>query len=252
MEKIVYYSDELNDEFSGDDITPRVIDDNYKYYFKNPLRKLTHIFWYRIIANPIAHLYLFFKFRHKIRNKKCMKKIKGSYFIYGNHTHHIIDAVMPTMISGFKDAYIITNANNVSIPHIGLVARSLGAIPLPDTNGALRNFTKCIKYHVEKKHAIAIYPEAHIWPYSTYIRNFKDASFRYPIEYNKPVFSSTTIYHKKKNKIISETYIDGPFYPDMNLPKKDARKKLRDDVYNAMVDRSKLNTVEIIKYIKKD
>ena len=38
----------------------------------------------------------------------------------------------------------------------------------------------------------------------------------------------------------------------MNLPTKDARKKLRDEVYNAMVERSKLNTVEIIKYVKKD
>ena len=29
--KIIYYSDELNDEFSSAKITPRVIDENYKY-----------------------------------------------------------------------------------------------------------------------------------------------------------------------------------------------------------------------------
>ena len=60
-EKIVYYEDELNDEFSGDDITPRIIDDNYKYITKNIFKKITHFFWYRIIANPLAHMYLFFK-----------------------------------------------------------------------------------------------------------------------------------------------------------------------------------------------
>ena len=35
--KINYYKDELNDEFSGANITPRVIDENYKYIHKNPL-----------------------------------------------------------------------------------------------------------------------------------------------------------------------------------------------------------------------
>ena len=31
-QKIIYYKDELNDEFSGPKITPIKIDENYKYY----------------------------------------------------------------------------------------------------------------------------------------------------------------------------------------------------------------------------
>ena len=34
-QEIYYYSDELNDEFSGSHITPRVIDEKYKYLHKN-------------------------------------------------------------------------------------------------------------------------------------------------------------------------------------------------------------------------
>ena len=34
-QEIIYYSDELNDEFSGAEITPRKIDENYKYIHKN-------------------------------------------------------------------------------------------------------------------------------------------------------------------------------------------------------------------------
>ena len=30
--KVIYYKDELNDEFSGAKITPRVIDEKYKYF----------------------------------------------------------------------------------------------------------------------------------------------------------------------------------------------------------------------------
>ena len=34
--KIIYYQDELNDEFSEAQIKPRIIDENYKYIHKNP------------------------------------------------------------------------------------------------------------------------------------------------------------------------------------------------------------------------
>ena len=35
--QVYYYKDELNDEFSGAEITPRIINENYKYIHKNPL-----------------------------------------------------------------------------------------------------------------------------------------------------------------------------------------------------------------------
>lgn len=35
------------------------------------------------------------------------------------------------------------------------------------------------------------------------------------------------------------SYIDGPFYPDINLNKKEAQKKLRDIVYEKMCERAK-------------
>ena len=47
------------------------------------------------------------------------------------------------------------------------------------------------------------------------------------------------------------TYIDGPLFADENLSSKEARKALRDAVYEKMCERSKLNTVELIQYIKK-
>ena len=35
--KVIYYEDELNDEFSGTYIKPIKIDENYKYLHKNPI-----------------------------------------------------------------------------------------------------------------------------------------------------------------------------------------------------------------------
>ena len=53
--KVIYYSDELSDEFAGDDITARKIDGSYAYLREGWAGKLLHIFWYRIIAVPLLY-----------------------------------------------------------------------------------------------------------------------------------------------------------------------------------------------------
>ena len=105
---------------------------------------------------------------------------------------------------------------------------------------------------VRKKQSITIYPEAHIWPYYTGIRNFKVVSFSYPVKFNRPAFCVTNTYQKigKSSKIRMISYIDGPFYPDNNLNKKEAQNKLRDIIYEKMVERAKNSNIEVIKYIK--
>lgn len=253
--EIIYYSDELNDEFAGDSIVAKKIDKNYVYIHKSLFKKFTHFFWYRIIAYPLAYLYLKIVYHHKIVNRKVLKKYKKTgYFIYGNHTHNIGDALIPTMVNSTKDTYVIVHPNNVSMPVLGKITPSIGAIPLPGDIESTRNFMDCLKYRLEHKCAIMIYPEAHIWPYYTKIRPFKDQSFRYPVNYNVPTFTLTNVYKKrkisKKPKIV--TYIDGPFFPNEESSASDKRKELRDLCYNQMVLRSKENNVEIIKYVKKE
>ena len=64
--KVIYYTDELNDEFSIAQITPRHIDENYVYIHDSLFKRFTHFFWYRIIATPIAFLYVKLTFHQKI------------------------------------------------------------------------------------------------------------------------------------------------------------------------------------------
>lgn len=254
MEKqIIYYRDELNDEFSTAVITPKRIDGNYKYIYKGAWKKFTHIFWYRIVATPIAFVYLKLYFGHKIINKKILREAKDSgWFIYGNHTHFLADALIPTMISTPKDMYVIVHPNNVSMPCLGRITPSLGALPLPDDGEAAKNFMHAVETRIQEKHAVTIYPEAHIWPYYTKIRPFKDTSFRYPIKCKVPVYCFTNTYQRRKFRRVPRivTYVDGPFYPDMNLRGKAQREELRNRVYETMVMRSENNNTEKIKYIK--
>ena len=148
--------------------------------------------------------------------------------------------------------YVIVTAADVSMPFLGRVTPYLGALPLPDGLAATHNFTQAISRRVEQKRVICIYPEAHIWPYCTKIRNFRDASFRYPVQYKTPSYCFTNVYTKRKFFATPKitTYVDGPFYPDETLSPAEARRKLRDEIYDAMCERSKLSDYDGIIYVK--
>ena len=252
--KIIYYQNELEDEFSEAQIIAKKIDGSYDY-LGGVSRKIARFFLYDIVAKIVAFIFLKLKYRHKIVNRACMKQAKGKgFFLYGNHTNAIADALIPTMICNLVGVYVVVHANNVSMPILGKVTPSLGALPLPDDKIAMKNFNKAIAKLVEKKQCITIYPEAHIWPYYTKIRNFKDSSFRYPAEYGVPVYCFTNTYQKRKHSKTPQivTYVDGPFYPNQELSMREQKQLLHQSVMESMKERCQNSNVEVIQYIKKE
>lgn len=251
--KVIYYTDELTDEFAGDNIEPKLIDGNYMYLHEGFLGRLSHIFWYHIIAIPLALLYMKLYFGHRIVNRSILKSAKGQgCFMYGNHTHFLADALIPTMVNLPRDVSVIVHPNNVSMPILGKITPSLGALPLPADTKAARNFMHALERRLAQKHCVMIYPEAHIWPYYTDIRAFRDDSFRYPVSSRLPVFSLTNTYQKRRFTSIPRivTYLDGPFYPDPALSAKEQKRKLRNQVYEVMQERAGQNNVILIRYEK--
>lgn len=249
--KTVYYTSELDDEFSTAVIEPKKIDGNYKYKRNGILSFIL----YRLIATPLASLYLFFAHHRRVIGREKLKSSKNTgYFIYGNHTQDIADAVNPAMMNFPRRTTVIVHPNNVSMKLLGRLTPYMGAMPLPDDLDAYKNFNRELKRRVEKKNAVCIYPEAHIWPYCTKIRNYPCESFYYPIKFKVPVYCFTNVYkkrkHSKKPRIV--TYIDGPFYPNEELPLNERKQELRNRVYNQMVARAELNEVKLVEYIKKD
>lgn len=255
MNKIIYYQDELNDEFSKSSITPRVIDEKYKYVHKNPLWNLCSFVLQNIISVPIKILYSKIKFRIKYIGKEKLKPYKKQgYFIYGNHTQPFADTFIPSIPIYPKRNFLIVNPVNISLKGTGTLVEMLGAMPIPSNKGAMKNFLEAIKQKMNKNYAITIYPEAHIWPYYTKIRPFKEVSFKYPVQLERPAFCITNTYQKygkNNNKIKIVSYIDGPFYTNKKLTMKEQQKELRDTIYNCMVERSENSNIEYIKYIKK-
>lgn len=254
-QEIYYYSDELNDEFSGSHITPRVIDEKYKYLHKNIFWNLAHFLVQNVLSVPIKVLYAKLKFRIKYIGKEKIKPYKNEgYFIYGNHTQPFADTFIPSIPMYPKRNFLIVNPVNISLKGTGTLVEMLGAMPIPSNKSAMKNFLNAIKQKTNKGYAITIYPEAHIWPYYTKIRPFKDVSFKYPVQLEKPAFCITNTYqsygrNNQKIKIVS--YIDGPFFPSKELTLKEQQKELRNKIYNCMDERSKNSNIEHIKYIKK-
>ena len=255
MNKIIYYEDELNDEFSKSSIEPRIIDENYKYVHKNPLLNLCSFVLQNILSVPIKILYAKIKFRIKYIGKEKIKPYKNEgYFIYGNHTQPFADTFIPSIPMYPKRNFLIVNPVNISLKGTGTLVEMLGAMPIPSNKSAMKNFLEAIKQKTNKGYAITIYPEAHIWPYYTKIRPFKDVSFKYPVQLEKPAFCITNTYQsygKNNKKIRIVSYIDGPFYPNKELTLKEQQKELRNKIYNCMDERSKNSNIEHIKYIKK-
>ena len=255
---VIYYNDELNDEFSKAKIIPRKIDGRFKYN-KSAFWEFWSFLIQNVLSMPIKILYLKIKFNHKyIGTEKLKKYRKEGFFIYSNHTQAFSDTFTPSVAVYPKRNFLIVNPANISLKGTGWLVELLGAIPIPEGIEAYKNFLNRIKNRIDKGYSISIYPEAHIWPYYTKIRPFKDVSFKYPVQLNTPVFCITNTYqegqnlkNKLKKKITMVSYIDGPFFPDNSLNKKEAQEKLRDEVYKKMCERSKNNNVEKIIYKKK-
>ena len=74
----IYYQDELNDEFAGDHIQAKTIDGSYRYIRDGFWGKIAHVFWYRIIAIPLAKCYMKLHFHHRIEGREALKKAGNS------------------------------------------------------------------------------------------------------------------------------------------------------------------------------
>lgn len=253
--KIIYYKDELKDDFAGTKITPDVIDSNYDFVPKNAFYKILSQLL-RIVAMPIISFIAKIVYGVTIKNKKALKGLKGCY-VYGNHTG-VYDAFTPNLLSfPYAKTKIIASPDSVSIKGLKNIVKMLGVIPVPTGMDGLKEFTAAVEYCHERGENIAIYPEAHIWPYYTGVRNFPATSFRYPVKDGAPVIAFFTAYTKPRGlfwffrKVKTVVYVSDPIYPDKTLAPKKAQIKLRNDVYDFFKDCSqKYSDFEYIRYKK--
>ncbi len=238
--KTIFYSDLLNDDFAENNIDCKPLKDGFVYIHKNIFWKISAFFIYYFIAMPILFVYGKLHSGVKVKNRKAIKKLKHKgYFLYGNHTQNLDAFSGHVFVSRPKKCYVVAGPDAMSIKGIGWLIMMLGTLPLPTSIEGTRDFMSAMEKRLAEKKCIVIYPEAHIWPYYNDVRPFSNASFRYPVKYDVPIVAMCTTY--KKRKFHGETRrpkiiitLSEPFYPNPNLPLKQAMQDLRDKTYNFM------------------
>ncbi len=264
MKKIVYgqkiyYNDPLTDDFANTNISAEKIASDYRYFIENPLARLGSFLLLYVIAIPIINVMNWFRFGIRVHGRRHLRGIKTGYILYGNHTHHF-DAFIPqAIIARPRKTYIIAHPDAVSIPFVKYLTKGLGAWPLPDTVKGSMRFLDAIECALKQKRVIAVYPEAHIWPYCTTIRPFKATSFQYASRNQVPAVPMVTTYRRPKGffkhyrKPLMDIHIGAPIYPLPSLSVKENAALLHERTLAFMqAYASRPDNVAFYEYVQKN
>lgn len=203
------------------------------------------------LAAGLARIYLAVALGWRVDDRTIEHPARGTgYMLFCNHTQPVGDALAPTALACPRRAYVLASPANLGIPVLGKLLPTLGALPVPSTLAGLKRFRAAIARRLRDGACVAVYPEAHVWPWCTFVRPFPASAFAFAVENRAPVYCATTTYHPRSahRKPRAVAILDGPFWPDDTLPKKRAKEKLRDEVHARMVERSAENEVVYARY----
>lgn len=238
--KPIYYFNELEDDFGKKHIATNLYHGQVVIQRKGFYSLVSNLFFY-LIAVPIVYCLMKLK-GVKIRGKENIRKLKfekKGFYIYSNHAG-IFDTTIQYIISLPRRNETIGYSDAESNPGLRFIVPLLGYIPLPTDVHDMRKFNDAMKFYLEKNHTITIYPEAHIWPTYTKIRNFKRVSFRYPATFNVPILPVFYARRVRKGfwKLFSHPritcLIGEPIYPDSSLSVKENAQQMGDKCYEAL------------------
>lgn len=245
-----YYSD-FSDDFEQSANQDFALPQNYKWIKTEVLSRILSAVVYAL-AVIFSSIYCKFFLHMKVTGRENLKKVKGGYFIFGNHTQPIGDVFTPALCAFPKRIYTIVSTANYGIPVIGKILPYLGALPIKNSASGIKELNTAITKRLSDNHPIVVYPEAHVWEYCTLIRPYPYTSFKFPVKNDVPSFAMTVTYKKSKlfKKPTMQVFIDGPFYGAGNNLKEKA-VNLHDTVFDTMKMRSSYSDCNYIEYIKK-
>lgn len=194
MKQTFYVTDEKTNDFATTVKNLKPLPENYEYHKNTISYKIFKFLGYSVIMRPIAYLYIKIKFAQKFVGKNKFKDIKGGMFFYVNHTLKTGDAFLPNLIDFTRHNYILTGEQANSLTWLLPLMRIAGSIPVGETPKSLLKTKSCIEKRIKEGASITIYPEAHVWPYYTKIRNFSHVSMKFPTITNAPVFAVTNCF----------------------------------------------------------
>ena len=233
----VVIHDASSDDFgtASKHVDQRTVTETYRYQHRNPLWWLVSGFLYYVLLPPVT-LVLMAVYGLRVRNRRALRAAGGCY-LYGNHTHWF-DVFLPYILSFPRRAWVVAGPTAVSVPLVRHIVPMVGGIPLNTTLAGKLKFRQELARDVARGGVVAIFPEAHNWPYYNGIRDFSDRSFSYPVRDGAPVVPYVVTYRRRRwrtNRPPHLTITVGPpILPAQWSGQADPKRYLRDKVYDFM------------------
>ncbi|MBR2839874.1 1-acyl-sn-glycerol-3-phosphate acyltransferase [Candidatus Saccharibacteria bacterium] len=258
-ERVFYYEDETDDPIKTNEQEKKIevgLPEGYEFIPKH--------WWVRAYSSALFRIFWMFGqwyergyWQGKFYGREKLKKARGKgYVVYANHTNPFHDVFGPA-IAADRRIFTIISPVNLKIPGIGKILPYIGGMPLGKSKAEKQAFNEAVDKRLSQKKVMVIYPEAHVWPFTTKVRKFPAGgkSMKYAVRNDLPAYTMTTTYHKRSNKKKGDlprmdVYLDGPFYGEGKTDE-ERQDDLAKKVYDSMVKYSKKNTYEYFKYKKK-
>jgi len=216
----------------------------YDYLHTGLLFKLFSNFLYYVIAVPLLWVLDKLLFNFKIIGKENIQEVKSAKITISNHIHPL-DCSMNAAVNYPNKVYFTTLKSNVEAPVTGKLVKLLNGIPIPREKTQKLQFFNGLKNLLNEGKTVHFYPEAELIPYSKKIRPFKNGAFKLAVLSNVPivplVFEFAEPYGIRryiKKKPFIEMHVLPAMYPDVNLKRIDAIKKLKQECYEKMEETS--------------
>lgn len=245
--------DPLSDDFgvAGQHIDAKTVGATFCYNHSWAWRLLSALIYYVIAPLPVFLLGVAHGLRFSNR-----QALKPGCYIYFNHTHWL-DAVLPYLLCFPKRAWVVAGPTAFSMPGVRHLAALLGGVPLNTSPDGKRAFRAFLSQQIARGGCVAIYPEAHEWPYFNGVRHFSQFSFTYPIRTNATVFGCLVSYRRRPILASRAPHLTAtlsqPIEPTSWMSADDPKSQARDAVYQFMVDTAKAtNSYAWVHYLTAD
>lgn len=228
-----------DDDFgaTGRVVKGRLIGATYRYRHSNVLWRLFSGFLYYVVA-PIPAWLVARYYGLRIHNRRAIRESGGCY-LYGNHTHWV-DAILPYILAFPRRMRVVTGPTAVSVPVVRHLVALMGGVPLNTTVAGKTEFRAALTEAVRRGEAVAIFPEAHEWPYYNRIREFSPASFTYPVHDGSPVVGYVLTYRSRRwlkfRAPALTVTVAPPIRPEVWAGAADPKQVVRDLVHKFMCE----------------
>ena len=248
--RVIYYRDAMTEDYAGTNIQTQTVTADFPFVPEGLAFRFFGWIAYYLFAIPLVHICCFVVCGFRVKNKKAVRALKKTgYFLYANHSH-FTDAFLAPIIAFPKRAFVLVSPDTVSIKGIRTLVQMLGAIPIPQERKAIPLFCTAVETRAMESRCVAIFPEAHMWNYCTFLRPFHIGSFRYPVSYDKPTVAVAVTYQRRKLPFLRApkrtVFVSDPIWPDKALSPKEAQRKLADEAETFI--REKIETYSTYKY----